>query len=125
MQEQNFRRMYEAQRLSPKFNVLFGNVESCVITYTRTADSPGGYYSDHKPLIKHVDVSRDSSMVTIECINPDCNKGYFNLRSIICEMVSHHVTNKSGEMFCDGMLEKDSGYQCRSKLKYDIQIKYK
>ena len=124
MQEQNFLRMYKAQQSLPVFNEIYKGVESCTIIYTRTADSPGGKYSDPKPLIKHISAS-ESSMVTIECINTDCTKGYFDLRSEIDDMVYRHEEKRTGVMFCDGNLEKDSGYQCRCKLEYEIQIEYK
>ena len=64
-------------------------------------------------------------MVTIECINSTCTKEYFDLRCIIDEMVNRHEINRTGVMFCDGMLEKYSVNQCRCKLEYEILIEYK
>lgn len=125
MQEQNFLRMYRAQRCLPKFDVRYKNVKSCTITYTRTADSPRGNYSDPKPIIRNINISSESSMVTIPCINSNCTKEYFDLHSVIDEMASHDETNKFGVMFCEGKLEKDCEYQCLCKLVYNIKLVYK
>ena len=126
--DQKFLRMYKVKQCLPKFHILYPNVESCTIIYKRIADGPGGNFSDPTPHTQRVNISEDSSMVTVECLNQDCTEGYFYLDTVISDMVTHLETLRKDIMFCENGWqdeERRGVHRCLCKLEYEIQIKYK
>lgn len=115
--------LWELKSRFPTFAERYPGVASCTITFNRTIDSPGGNISDPHEQVKYVNLS-ESSFVTINCYNIDCNNGFFDLHGIIDEMVSHREECREGEMYCNGYLEEYSANQCLCKLAYKIKIEY-
>ena len=108
------------------FGEAYPNVLSCSITYSRKADGAGGWYGDKTSHTIKVSMF-DSSMVTIPCVNSDCTKGYFDLKDIIRDMISHHETDRQGKIVCDGYqdAERIDVHQCLCELKLEKHIEYK
>jgi hypothetical protein len=68
----------------------------------------------------------DSSVVTPECINRTCTKGFFDLTNIIYFLLRDKKEKISGELNCDGKQDlKHTDYNCHVKLCYEIIPTYK
>lgn len=119
-------REYYLNSVSPLFNHRFPSIASCTIEYHQEVVL-AGFYKDKKPRLETIDIHTHSSRVTIECLNPDCTKGIFDLTNVIIEMVEKNEERKEGKIICDGYqdAERVGQYHCRCKLIYNIQIMYK
>lgn len=123
--QRKFLSEYYLKSVLPIFSHRFPSVVSCKIEYNREV-TLAVLYKDDKPRLETIDIHTHSSRVTIECINPDCTKGIFDLTNVITEMVDRRVERKEGELFCNGYqdAERVGQYHCRCKLFYNIQIMY-
>ena len=124
--EQKDRRLILAKQCLPKFNKVYSNVVSCIITYTRQAEGINKTIKDSKPHVLRIDIHNSSSMVRISCMNNDCTKGYFDLSNRIQNMIHSSERFCEGELVCDGYqdAERININQCFCKLFYKIQIEY-
>lgn len=62
----------------------------------------------------------------LDCLNSECSSSGFDLKNEIYSMHRDHLTEKSGEMFCDGQEAPDHPEQrCSGSLLYTICITYK
>ena len=62
----------------------------------------------------------------IDCPNRECSSAGFDLKSEIYSMRRNHLTEKTGEMRCEGQEAPDHPEQsCSGTLKYKIMIVYK
>lgn len=73
------------------------------------------------------DVNLQSQMCfVIDCLNRECTSAGFDLKNEIYAMRRDHLTEKSGEMRCDGQEAPDHPEQsCDGQLKYTIKIVFK
>lgn len=62
----------------------------------------------------------------IDCLNHDCSSAGFDLKNEIYSMYRDHLTEKTGEMDCEGQEAPDHPEQsCDGHLKYSLLITYK
>lgn len=78
---------------------------------------------------KRVFETLNPSNLLIECSNSICNKGGFQLLSVIREMVVNKETHKKGKEMCFGNESSPKGRDvygiCHHYFVYDISITYK
>lgn len=122
-----FMNEFYIDRNSPRFCERFPSVVSCVITYHREVALAVPLSDNTTNKINSIDIHTHSSHITIDCLNPDCTKGVFDLTNDIAMMVKNSQCLIKGEKICDGFqdAERNGTYHCRCKLKYIIELQYK
>lgn len=118
-QEQRRAHYYDSRRIEE----VFPDIEKIEITYHLHHGSAFG--SQDKEWTWNVNLQSQMSFV-IDCLNIECTSSGFDLRNEIYFMQRDHLTEKAGEMHCDGQEAPDHPEQrCDGKLKYVIKITYK
>ena len=123
LNRQKFEREWMLSQGWKPFILRYPSVTSCTITYDEDVIL-AQHYHEHK--VWEVPILTASSRITIECLNPDCSSGYFDLSMVIMQMVKNKETLQSGKMVCDGYqdAERCGQYQCMCELEYTIELQY-
>ena len=124
--QQKFIAEYNLKQHSSRFHIVFPEVKSCVIKYYAAVDLAIPCVNKTE-YIQEINTYLDSSRITIECLNPDCTKGYFDLTDLIHNMVNHKQEKCEGIEICKGYQDAERIYQyhCLCKSSYCIEIVYK
>lgn len=108
---------------SRKIADVFPDIERIEISYKLHHDSAFG--SQHRENTWTIN-PQDRMCFILECLNRECSSAGFDLKNEIYSMRRDHLTEKSGEMRCDGQEAPDHPEQsCECSLKYTIKVLYK
>lgn len=118
-QEQRRFRYMDTRRIED----VFLDIEKIEITYHLHHGSVFG--SQDKKGTWIVDLQSQMCFV-LDCLNRECSSAGFDLKNEIYDMRRDHLTEKTGEMHCEGQEAPDHPEQnCDGKLLYTIKITYK
>lgn len=102
---------------------VFPDIEKIEITYHLHHGSAFG--NQEKDGTWNVNLQSHMCFV-FDCLNRECSSMGFDLQDEIYSMHRDHLTEKSGEMRCDGQEAPDHPEQrCDGTIKYRIKIIYK
>lgn len=120
LKQEQLRQRYSDSR---RIEEVFPNISSIEIIYQLRHSSAFG--SKEKEGIWNVNLQSQMCFV-IDCLNPECTSAGFDLKNEIYSMCREYLTEKSGEMRCEGQEAPDHPEQsCDSHLKYTIKIVFK
>ena len=69
---------------------------------------------------------KSQAVFVFDCLNRECSSAGFDLRNEISAMRRGHLTEKSGEMRCEGQEAPDHPEQsCGGALQYTVKISYR
>ncbi len=118
-QEQQRSRYMDTRRIGE----VFPGIEKIVITYHLHHGSAFG--NQDKEGTWNVNLQSQMCFV-LDCLNRECSSAGFDLKNEIYSMRRDYLTEKSGEMHCDGQEAPDHPEQsCDGTLQYTINISYK
>ena len=101
---------------------VFPDIENIEITYHLHHGSAFG--NQEKDGTWNVNLQSQMCFV-FDCLNRECSSTGFDLKDEIYSMHRDHLTEKSGEMRCDGQEAPDHPEQrCDGSLKYTIKISF-
>ena len=102
---------------------VFPNIAKIEIHYQLHHSSAFGSSDEEKTW--NVNLQSQMSFV-IDCLNRECSSAGFDLKNEIYSMYRDHLTEKFGEMHCEGQEAPDHPEQsCDGHLMYTIKITYK
>ncbi len=102
---------------------VFPDMEKIEITYHLHHGSAFGNQDEEETW----NVNLQSQMCFVfDCLNRECSSAGFDLRDEIYSMRRDRITEKSGEMHCNGQEAPDHPEQrCEGTINYTIKIIYK
>ena len=117
--QQENQRANESASLSKKFPEL----KSLTVEY--------GYFSQegvrpYQRIKFTVNTDHAKSVFRLDCVNADCVRGDFDLSEALARVVAAHQTTASGEMCCQGWLNKNTieRIHCHHVLRYKLSLEY-
>lgn len=128
MTEAQFEKMKREQRRlrymdTRRIEEVFPDIISIEISYQLYHGSAFG--SQDKEGTWNVNLQSQMRFV-IDCLNRECTSAGFDLKNEIYAMHRDHLTQKSGEIRCEGQEAPDHPEQsCDGQLKYTIKIVFK
>ena len=118
-------RQQESQRAngSASLSKRFPELKSLTVEY--------GYFSPEglRPYQKikfTVNTAHAKSVFRLDCVNADCVRGDFDLSEALARSVAAHQPAASGEMCCQGWLNKNTidRIHCHHVLRYKLSLEY-
>lgn len=128
MTEAKFDKMKQEQRRLRYMDTrckdeVFPNIAKIEITYKLHHGSEFGNQDKEGTWMVNLQSQMDFS---IECLNRECSSSGFDLKNEIYSMYRDRLSEKSGEMKCEGQEAPDHPEQsCDGHLSYMIKISYK
>lgn len=128
MTESQFEKFKREQRRfrymdTRRIEEVFPDIEKMEITYHLHHSSAFG--NQEKDGTWNVNLQSQMCFV-FDCLNRECSSAGFDLKDEIYSMHRDHLTEKTGEMHCDGQEAPDHPEQsCDGKINYTIKIIYK
>jgi len=117
--EEQFRRTRLAAKLQEKFASLAAL--SIKYNYLNPDGSPR-----HREVKFTVNVERASAVVRVDCLNPDCVGGDFDLSDALAQAVHIRQREVSGELRCEGWQDRFSidHVLCHQRIAFEIALEY-
>lgn len=111
--------LYDTRRISE----VYPEVEQIQIAYEVEHGSVFGSRKENHTVIYRPD---HTCNFKVECLNPECTYGFFDLKNEVWSMIHSEQTELSSEMNCEGSESPDHMYQrCDGRLKYKVTISYR
>jgi hypothetical protein len=109
---------------SPTLAVKFAELKALTVDFTYL-DAAG---TSRNRRIKHViNIERARSVLLVECLNPYCIRGDFDLSEVIARAVAVRERRVLGQMRCQGWLDGASvgRVHCHQQISFTITIDYR